>query len=289
MTEIPAWCFADSYNYNDKPVDHRGPIVTPWTLNIPSHIKTIGSGAFDYCYMIQEVVLPSNVTKVGDGAFSSCHNLRKITFSPSMTEIPLGCCRDDASLSSDNIIIPLSIRRIGHGAFAGCDIRSLDFLPANLDEYPFNALGDYRQSRIDVPEGVKTVSELYDVKVDTVVLPSSLLELDPNFCAYNRTIQDIEFKNGLTTIRLRSFVGAPKLKTVTLPSSVTDIQADFYGSSDNAAAFDIYLMNTVPPKVDFLFFDPGNTVITFHVPKAALAAYRNHPEWSAVASNIIGY
>lgn len=289
MTEIPAGCFADSYISGGNPIDHRGPIGTPWTLNIPSHIKTIGFGAFYNSDRIQEVVLPSNVTKVGDGAFESCHELRKITFSPSMTEIPLGCCRFDASLSSDNIIIPQNIRRIGIGAFAGCDIRSLDFLPSSLDEYPFNALGDYRQSRIDVPEGVKTVSELYDVKIDTVVLPSSLSELDPNFCAFNRTIQDIEFKNGLTTIGLRSFVGAPKLKTVTLPSSITDIQADFYGNPDNAAAFDIYLMNTVPPKVDFLFFDPGNTVITFHVPKAALAAYRNHPEWSAVASNIKGF
>jgi len=65
VTVIGEYCFIDSYDS----------IVT---VQIPNTITTIGYGAFESCYNLQEITIPNSVTYIGEYAFGYCESLTKL-------------------------------------------------------------------------------------------------------------------------------------------------------------------------------------------------------------------
>ena len=49
------------------------------SLDIPSNISSIGSGAFESCTGLTSLVIPSNVLSIDNEAFSKCSGLTSVT------------------------------------------------------------------------------------------------------------------------------------------------------------------------------------------------------------------
>ena len=71
---------------------------------IPLSIKSINSGAFCNCDLLNSIIISSNVTSIGNGTFARCKLLKYI-------------------------IIPESIKNIGKNPFAGCKCKIVNNSP----------------------------------------------------------------------------------------------------------------------------------------------------------------
>lgn len=86
------------------------------SVKIPSSVKEIGAGAFQYCKSLQSITIPDSVTKIGKGAFFDCILLRSVEIPNSVIEI----CEEAFALctSLQLIKIPDSVKEMGKGVFA---------------------------------------------------------------------------------------------------------------------------------------------------------------------------
>ncbi len=99
-------------------------------VNIPSSLKKIPPGAFEYCNQVVMVAIPESVALIGGRAFLNCKSLERITIPESVTSIEDGAFAGCTSLTS--ISIPESVTAIGNGAFFGCSSLENITIPESL-------------------------------------------------------------------------------------------------------------------------------------------------------------
>jgi len=108
-------------------------------VDIPGGIKTLGSGAFEFCTAVETVNIPGSVKTiqphtfyasgltsidipegmtVHESAFAGCNELRSVVIPQNWTEIPFGLFSGCARLETVNI--PDGITTIREYAFSGC-------------------------------------------------------------------------------------------------------------------------------------------------------------------------
>ena len=56
-------------------------------VEIPSHVKTIGSNAFENCRSLISVIIPTSVKTIEYGAFRGCSSLENVEIPQSVTSI----------------------------------------------------------------------------------------------------------------------------------------------------------------------------------------------------------
>ncbi len=86
-------------------------------VTLPEDLKSIGTGLFDGCTELAEVVLPDTVTTIGDYAFRNT-KISSINLPTGLTSIGESAFAGCTALES--IFIPYSILTIGDYAFDGC-------------------------------------------------------------------------------------------------------------------------------------------------------------------------
>ena len=94
----------------------RKPLLT--SLQLPSKLEVIGSGALSGCSGLTSIIIPSTVTTMGWSAFEGCTGLTSITIPPSVTGINEWVFSNCTGLKE--FTIPTSITSINQGMFAGC-------------------------------------------------------------------------------------------------------------------------------------------------------------------------
>ena len=88
------------------------------SVTIPSHITSIGNGAYAYCTGLSSVTVSSGVSTIGASAFTGCSNLASISIPESVTSIGSYAFQACSSLAS--ITLPSGITSIGLGIFYDC-------------------------------------------------------------------------------------------------------------------------------------------------------------------------
>ena len=95
--------------------------VKPATF--PDTLRTLGEGAFFYCYHLRSVVLPEGLTVISDSCFSGCGELTSVVFPETLTKIGAGAFNRYYSGRStsrlESVKIPRSVTEIGECAL-GC-------------------------------------------------------------------------------------------------------------------------------------------------------------------------
>ena len=171
----------------------RGKNATSYT--IPSTVKTIGDGAFNWCTKLKKVTISDGVVTIGTCAFEECSGLTSITIPKSVKLIGIsafyncdglttvtigsGVTRiDDWAFSyCDNIAsitIPNSVKTIGWGAFFSCPSLSKVIIGTGVTEIESWAFA-YCDSltSITIPANVKTIGDtaFYKYDEDYIFIP----------------------------------------------------------------------------------------------------------------------
>lgn len=154
-------------------------------LEIPQNVNFLGSGVFQNCENLSEVIINGNIGNEYDftvsDTFSGCASLQIVTFGENVTEIPHKIFCDCKSLTTVNLYSQIKI--IGYGAFQNCtSLKSINF-PEGLEEIRANAFAN--------------------TALVSVQLPSTLLRLDPLSFANISTLQSVYLENGISNDAFR--------------------------------------------------------------------------------------
>jgi len=227
-------------SYNGKPVTEVAGIDNAEYLTsviIPSSVTTIGS--FANCVNLVTITIPSSVTTIRGSAFNGCVRLESITLPSGITSIESSTFWGCKSLSS--VTIPDSVTSIGAGAFDGCSGLDSIVVPAGVTsigegafDSQFNGAGGL--SVITVKAGNTNYRSidgiLYDASGTTLLrCPQRKLGQITIPAGVTRIAKGAFFRNG-NSLYGGFFNGS---FSVSLPSSVTDIEQDAFGFASIAS------------------------------------------------------
>ena len=170
------------------------------TVNIPSLITAIPNVTFQYCRSLKNIVIPATVSGIGQSAFSYCYGL-------------------------ENLRLEGNINTIGDSAFFNC--YSLTTVYYNSSTR--NNAGD--ENYIFYNAGTSSDGITLTLGANAVI-PDNLF--DPLSDANKPFITEMVFEDGRTSITSIYPEGLPYLKSVTIPDSVTTIEANAFNGCEGA-------------------------------------------------------
>lgn len=271
---------------------------------IPDGVISIGNGAFSGCGQLKNITIPNSVTTIGGGAFYACR-FQNIVIPNSVISIKEGAFLRCESLVSINI--PDSVIEIGSTAFRNCSNLSEVNLGNGLQTIGYAAFSECIFTSITIPDSVESIGanafiECYNLRSfygkfateshEALIVDNTLHTFAPAADIDNYVIPDHICKIGDN-----AFYGCEKLKTITIPSGLTEIYPAFMNCKNLQA---IYCRPTTPPWVDYelnlIWYDRKNNNpdaidinCTIYVPMQSVDKYKSAPGWGKYADRIVGY
>ena len=194
-------------------------------VTIPSAIygnkvTTIGYCSFEENNNLMSVTIPNSVTEIDWYAFSGCENLSSLTLSNKLDSIGRGAFESCTSLTS--VTLPNSVTKIGDYAFGSCSSLKTVSIGSRLKDSTNNFVAGWLSDctaleSITVSSSNNNYSSangiMYDKK-KTVILVYPQGKKDTSYTV----------PSTIKTLYFMSTNNNPYLKTITIPSSVTDIR-----------------------------------------------------------------
>lgn len=142
ITEIPK----DAFNY----------CTLLESILLPDTVKSIGSSAFFNCLKLKEIVIPEGVTTIGSSAFALCSVLEKANIPVLVTAITNNLFQECKKLS--NINFPANLESIGISAFSNTGLENV-VLPEYLATLHGTAFGNCSKLKsIYIGENVSSIN-----------------------------------------------------------------------------------------------------------------------------------
>ena len=237
------------------------------SVSLPSSIVSLGKTAFS-ASKIQEVNFPERLDSVtslpvGEFLFSSCENLTSITIPSYIDNISNYFIASDTVTS---ITLLGSVKSLGTCAFAGTKIKTIDITfkdNATIGDRIFINCGELKTWTIHFEDGVNTYpkftgtglgSYVPNIICDNEEVAKALkekwtdyksfigTEISSPFVIENNALikfngtsedTDIVIPEGVTKISKEAFAKNKYIETVTLPSTLTEIEQRIFFECDN--------------------------------------------------------
>jgi len=123
---------------------------------IPNTVKNIGSGAFQNCKDLTEIVIPKNVGILNNNVFSGCAGLTKVTIPEGVTVIDNGVFGGCSGLTA--ITIPENVTSVGDRVFNGCIGLTEIIFPKNVTSIGDRVFsGCSALTKVTIPESVASI------------------------------------------------------------------------------------------------------------------------------------
>lgn len=209
------------YSTNGSVVTLTGYTGVPLSLTVPNFVNVIGSEAFFNCGTVDSVTIPSSVTNIGAEAFYDCHYLTNITISNGLVSIGAEAFASCSGLT--NVTIPSTVTNIGYSPFCGSStLNAIDVAAGNpaymsVAGVLFNRSGT---SLIEFPEAGQPA---------TYTIPNTVTDVGQNAFMYCSALTKVTIPNSVTSIDAGCFQGAG-LTSVTIPNSVTNLGQSAFNS-----------------------------------------------------------
>ena len=196
------------------------------SIHFPASLKVIGDEAFYWCTALTEVTMDDGLETIGKYAFRNCNNLEKVTFSGNLKTIKEGAFYECEGLT--DIILPYGLETIERDAFHRSYVDSVE-IPGTVTSIGPYAFSSVTLEKVVLGEGITTIGPyaFYDAcDLEEVVLPSTLTSIG-EYAFYHCSLKNFELPYGLTTIEENTFRRAG-MTTLTIPETVTTIKANAF-------------------------------------------------------------
>ena len=184
-------------------------------IELPSTVTSIGRWGFASCSALTSIVLPSGLTTLTQQAFESCTDLVSVTFptSGSFTTIPSSCFNGCSDLTTT--VIPSNVTSIGQNAFKNCGFTEL---PEGWGR-----------------SGISYGDRPFDgCSIASITFPDNWTSIPNNFCWGWKTLSEVHFGSGVTTVGSAVFRECTALTdgaNVVIPANVSSIGSYCFASS----------------------------------------------------------
>ena len=177
------------------------------SINLPAGLQEIGCWAFGVCSGLKEITIPANVKSIGVQAFLECSSLTKVTMLNGLSEIGGEAFKDCENLAE--ISIPESVSVFGGFAFT-----NTKWLQQKQAENPcvvVNGIlinGSACTGAVTIPDGVRAIGD----------------DAFSEFNAENPKLTSVVIPDSVTEIGKSAFGYCPNLESVELPAGLTVIE-----------------------------------------------------------------
>ena len=232
-------------------------------VTFPSSLTTIENRAFAGCEAFTKVTIPNSVTTVEYSAFEGCTKVTEVTISNSLTNLNSSTFKNMTALKTVTFNATSSLNKIYYDAFADCTSLTSITLPKSLTDFntsAFSGCTSLKSVNIEAgntvykstdgivykvsdgslyfkPAGnssdpVKPKKTYYDSSdyrneknKKIVTIPKEVTVIKADAFSGASELTTIKFASGskLTTIESKAFYNCKKLKSITLPGTVTSI------------------------------------------------------------------
>ena len=240
------------------------------SVSVPDGVVTLTDGLFKNNPSITSIYMPDSVSVLGSEVCSGCSQLQSVDLSSSISSIPANAFRECSGLVS--ISLP-SVGSIGSNAFYGCSTLSSVTIPASCTSISSSAFASCDNlSEISVNSGNSNYSSsdgcLYNASKtrlifvpggkSSVTLASTCTTIGSGAFADAYYVSDLTVPESVTTIEADAFSGSG-IRTITIPATVTSIggqsgwsPSTIYGYADSAA--ETFAKNN---SIPFVVIGPG--------------------------------
>lgn len=191
------------------------------SVTIPASVAVMGTGIFTNCTSLTSVTIQGNISSIPSQTFFNCENLKSVYVPASVTSIGAEAFSDCVSLSG--ITIPSEVATIGEKAFYGCASLTGVSIPAAVSSIGSNAFSGSTNLTAYTVESANAYYSSY------------------NGCLYNKSMTKLlscpegrssaQIADGTKIIGSYSFYNCVAINSLSLPSSVTTIEADAFTGS----------------------------------------------------------
>lgn len=195
------------------------------SVEIPTSVTEIGTKAFYNCSKLNLTNLPASLTSISDYAFYGCESLSSVNISPLITSIGSYAFFSCENLTSVNFESPSSLTSIGSYAFGRCvNLSSLDTIPSSV-----NTIGEGVFSNCPSLESINVDASNFGYHSEDGILFNKNKNVIIQYPGGK--VGNYSISSNVDTIAYNAFVHCPYLTSVTIPSTVTYFQNNFYDCS----------------------------------------------------------
>lgn len=213
-------------------------------FEVPSHVKTLSSGAFDSAVNLVEVVIPDNVVEYDPNMmFYSCTSLETLTLGKGITVITgimFGHDNPLKTLNVSNTVTMIKPHTLSYCTSLQCiNVESgnpyYTTVDGNLYSYDKNELIKYCPGKpeavFEVPSYVQKIGSYAFFRADNladVKMGDTVTEIGAYAFANCKKLKDIKLSEGVTKISENMFYGCESLENVILGKNVTVIESEAF-------------------------------------------------------------
>lgn len=206
-------------------------------ITLPEKVNSIVTTTFEGCKDLRVFRAGGELKNIGSYAFSGCNSLETVELNDGLESIRSNVFRNCVSLKK--IEIPDTVKIIEDNAFTGCSGLESVKLPKNLREFDYLVFKDCKNLKeVTIDAGApafKVVGHCLIQKDNGSVqaiwgdrsFPTDGSVQGIGHFLYNSdlTLTSFSVPDGIQTIEVSAFQGCTELKKVTLPNSLTKIEA----------------------------------------------------------------
>lgn len=209
---------------------------------------------------ITDLVIPEDITSIGDYAFCRCEGLKSVTFHDKMTYLGANSFYSCTGLT--NVEIPASIKTINEGAFMRCSNLASVTIPEGIETIGFDAFTHSGLKTLTLPSTIRDMMQSFVSceQLETLTLTDGITELDGSFY-YCHALKEVRIPGSIKKLSFQDFMSCNSLETVVFDEGVEEIA----GFTDNPKLKNITIPSTVKkigslrnnPSLETIFIPEG--------------------------------